>query len=96
MNDETMDLILSVFEASMEAQLRTVRRLRHGEAGPAEPRLRKGPSQVDMAFDILKKARAPLHVSAILDRNKFTPEQVRQDAGREYKTTRIFYGGKRR
>src|SRR6202011_4363252 len=28
--------------------------------------------------------------------HKFTPEQVRQDAGREYKTTRIFYGGKRR
>jgi hypothetical protein len=25
-------------------------------------------SQVDMAFDILKKARSPLHVSQILDR----------------------------
>ena len=68
MNDETRDLILSVFEASLEAQLRAVRRLRQGEAGPAEPRLRKGLSQVDMVFDILKKARAPLHVSAILDR----------------------------
>jgi DDE superfamily endonuclease len=27
---------------------------------------------------------------------KFTPEQVRQDESRIYKTTRIFYGGKRR
>jgi hypothetical protein len=27
---------------------------------------------------------------------KFTPEQVRQDASREWKTTKIFYGGKRR
>ena len=27
---------------------------------------------------------------------KFTPEQVRQDDGRAWKTTRIFYGGKRR
>ena len=68
MNDETRDLILSVFEASLEAQLRAVRRLRQGEAGPAEPRLRKGLSQVDMAFDILKKARAPLHISEILAR----------------------------
>ena len=68
MNSETRDLILSVFEASLEAQLRAVRRLRQGETAPAEPRLRKGLSQVDMAFDILKKARTPLHVSDILDR----------------------------
>ena len=27
---------------------------------------------------------------------KFTPEQVRQDRSREWKTTKIFYGGKRR
>lgn len=70
MNDETKDLILSVFEASLEAQLRAVRRLRHGQSPAAEPRPRKGLSQIDMAFDILKKARAPLHVSAILDRIK--------------------------
>jgi hypothetical protein len=67
MNDETKDLILSVFEASLEAQLRAVRRLRQGEpaveAGP-----RKSLSQVDMAFDILKKASSPLHISEILDR----------------------------
>jgi hypothetical protein len=68
MNDETKDLILSVFEASLEAQLRAVRRLRHGEDSPAEPRRREGLSKVDMAFDILKKARSPLHVSEILDR----------------------------
>ena len=68
MNDETKDLILSVFEASLEAQLRAVRRLRQGEPATAEVRRRKGRSQVDMAFDILKKARSPLHVSQILDR----------------------------
>jgi hypothetical protein len=68
MNDETKDLILSVFEASLEAQLRAVRRLRQGEPSPSEPTPRKGLSQVDMAFDILKKARSPLHVSDILDR----------------------------
>lgn len=68
MNDETKDLILSVFETSLEAQLRAVRRLRQGDPAPAEPRRRKSLSQVDMAFDILKKARSPLHVSQILER----------------------------
>jgi len=68
MNDETKDLILGVFEASLEAQLRAVRRLRHGEPSAAGPRRRNRLSQVDMALDILKKARSPLHVSAILER----------------------------
>jgi len=68
MNDETRDLILSVFEASLDAQLRAVRRLRQGAVPHPEARRQKGPSQVDMAFDILKKARGPLHVSEILDR----------------------------
>jgi HB1, ASXL, restriction endonuclease HTH domain len=68
MNDETKDLILSVFEASLDAQLRAVRRLRQGEQAPTEAPRRKGLSQVDMAFDILKKARAPLHISHILER----------------------------
>jgi hypothetical protein len=68
MNDETKNFILGVFEASLEAQLRAVRRLRQGESSAVEPRRRKGLSQVDMAFDILKKARSPLHVSVILER----------------------------
>ncbi|HUE02046.1 MAG TPA: hypothetical protein VMR62_20925, partial [Bryobacteraceae bacterium] len=54
--------------ASLDAQLRAVRRLRQGAPATAAPRRRKGLSQVDMAFDILKKARSPLHVSQILDR----------------------------
>jgi HB1, ASXL, restriction endonuclease HTH domain len=68
MNDQTKDLILSVFETSLDAQLRAVRRLRHGQQASPQPRPRKGLSQVDMAFDILKKARSPLHVSVILQR----------------------------
>jgi hypothetical protein len=68
MNDEIKDLILSTFEASLEAQLRAVRRLRQDDGSPAAPRLNKGRSQVDMAFDILMQARVPLHVSVILDR----------------------------
>jgi len=68
MNDELKDLFLGTFEASLEAQLRAVRRLRQGEAEPKRTRLKKGLSQVDMAYDVLKKARAPLHASQLLAR----------------------------
>ena len=68
MNNDSRDLILGVFEASLEAQLRAVRRLRAGAEPSSSPRSRKGMSQVDMAFDILKKARSPLHVSDIIER----------------------------
>jgi len=68
MNDDPKDLILSVFEASLEAQLRAVRRLRHPLQSPVESPRRRGLSQVDMAFDILDKARTPLHISLILER----------------------------
>ena len=68
MNDDIKDTVLSVFEASLEAQLRAVRRLRQGQTEEAKPRTKKGRSQVDMAFDILKRVRTPLHVSEIIDR----------------------------
>jgi hypothetical protein len=68
MNDDIRDTILSAFEASMEAQLRAIRLLRQGQTEQAQPRPNKGRSQVDMAYDILKKARTPLHVSEIIDR----------------------------
>jgi DNA-directed RNA polymerase delta subunit len=63
-----MSGIPSLFEASLDAQLRAVRRLRAGSQAPAPTRRRAGLSQVDMAYDILKKARAPLHVAEILAR----------------------------
>ena len=68
MNDELKDSILSIFEASLDAQLRAVRRLRQGDTSAARPTRSKGLSQVDMAYDVLKKARSPLHVSELLDR----------------------------
>jgi hypothetical protein len=68
MNDDIKDVILSTFEASLKAQLRAVRRLRQGPAEANRSRHDKGRSQVDMAYDILKRARCPLHVSEILYR----------------------------
>ena len=67
-DDHLKDLILSTVEASLDAQLRAVRRLRHGDPTAASPRPHKGLSQVDMAHDVLKKAREPLHISEILTR----------------------------
>jgi hypothetical protein len=68
MPEDFKDSILSIFEASLDAQLRAVRRLRQGPPkGPPASR-RPGLSQVDMAYDILKKARTPLHVSELLAR----------------------------
>jgi hypothetical protein len=68
MNDDLKDSILTIFEASLDAQLRAVRRLRQGDPSPARPTRSKSLSQVDMAFDVLRKARSPLHVSELLDR----------------------------
>ena len=68
MPDDLKDVVLGAFESSLEAQLRAVRRLRHGPPGEATPHRPKGRSQVDMAYDVLTKARGPLHVSAILSR----------------------------
>jgi hypothetical protein len=72
MPDDLKDSILSIFEASLDAQLRAVRRLRQGTPDPAAVRPRRGLSQVDMAFDILKRAHAPLHVSELLARIQAT------------------------
>ncbi len=68
MPEDLQDSILSIFEASLDAQLRAVRRLRKGAPEAAPARRRTSLSQVDMAYDILKKARAPLHISELLAR----------------------------
>lgn len=68
MNDDLKDSFLSIFEASLDAQLRAVRRLRKGDPTAPRPTRSKGLSQVDMAYDVLKKARSPLHVSELLNR----------------------------
>jgi hypothetical protein len=68
MNDDLKESVLSIFEASLDAQLRAVRRLRQGDPTAPRPSRRKGLSQVDMAYDVLKKARSPLHVAQLLDR----------------------------
>jgi hypothetical protein len=71
---DVREILLTVFENSLRAQLAAVRKLRGSAAPGDEPqaagvaRRRKGRSQVDMAHDILAAARSPLHISTLLER----------------------------
>jgi hypothetical protein len=67
-DEDLKDVILGAVEASLDAQLRAVRRLRRGEPPPGAARRLKGRSQVDMAHDILTSARGALHIAEILRR----------------------------
>ena len=70
-------IILDIIETSLAAQLRAVRRLKSGEGTGKSRRRKKGMSQVDMAYDILRRTKAPLHVSEIIARI----EQLHQSRG---------------
>lgn len=72
MDHEIKNLILDTIEASLDAQLRAVRRLRKGSPPTAESTPSSRLSQVDMAYDILRKSRSPLHVSELLRRIQAT------------------------
>jgi len=68
MSEDLRDVVLSAIEESLDAQLRAVRRLRKGEQLEGERKRRSRLSQVDMAYDVLAKARAPLHVHDLIER----------------------------
>lgn len=68
MSNDLRDTVLSAFEASLDAQLRAVRRLRKGQVVETKTKRSARLSQVGMAYDILRKAHAPLHVSELLNR----------------------------
>lgn len=72
MADDIGDVLLAALEASLDAQLRAVRRLRHGEPARKRSRPQQGQSQVNMAYDVLRKAGVPLHISEILARIRST------------------------
>ena len=72
MADDLRDTLLSTIEVSLDAQLRAVRRLRKGEKVDNKLPRKSRLSQVDMAYDVLKKSRTPLHVSELLGRIQAT------------------------
>ena len=71
MEEETKEavkeVILSTFEASLESQLRAVRKLRSEGIHPSK-RVKRVRSQPSMAYDILIESDIPLHVTEIISR----------------------------
>ena len=59
------DEILSAFELSLETQLRAIRRLRGRQSGRERPGP-KGLSNIDMSVEVLRRAKAPLHVDDLI------------------------------
>ena len=66
MDKKDAEDLLGIFEAIISAQLRAVRQLQAGEPAKKAPR-KERTSHMDMAIDVLKNARAPLHVSVLLE-----------------------------
>ena len=67
MDDQTVkDVILDTIEASLDAQLKAVKKLRGGTE--KQKTKQRGLSQVDMVYDILRRARRGLHISEIIER----------------------------
>jgi hypothetical protein len=72
--DPIRETILETVEACLDAQLRAVRKLRNTSSTDSSPdaplagaKSKKGRSQLDMTFDILKES-GPLHISELLER----------------------------
>lgn len=68
MSDSVRDTVLEAIEASLEAQLRAIRRLRKEGALAPEPKRKRGTSHMDMVEDVLRDAGEPLHIREILTR----------------------------
>jgi len=68
-SEEIRDNVLEAFEASLSAQLRAIRKLRRKDDLETSNDI-KSMSQIDMAYDILKKSRRPLHVTELISRIK--------------------------
>lgn len=64
--EEIRDIILDAMEESLDAQLRAVRRMRKPDL--EKETKEKSMSQIDMVYDILKRALEPLHITEIIDR----------------------------
>lgn len=66
-DDPVQRAVLNAFEVALDAQLRAIRRLKSPEA-EHKAQGKRSMSQVDMAYNILRAAGKPLHITDILDR----------------------------
>jgi hypothetical protein len=68
MADDLREIVLDTIEASLEAQLSAVRRLRKNPAPLKGVRkARSSRSQLDIVLDLLKEANRPLHITEIVE-----------------------------
>jgi len=61
---------VSFYESLLTAQLRVVRQLRNPKGKKVSAKTKHGMSNMDMAIDILQRAKQPLHISEIITRIK--------------------------
>jgi HrpA-like RNA helicase len=66
MEDKIPENLLNLYESLLSAQLRAVRQLKNRKATKGKSKKEEGMSNMDMAMDILRQARKPLHISEIL------------------------------
>jgi hypothetical protein len=69
-NDKIPEYLLDMQESLLLAQLRAVRQLRPPKKGGRKAKPSQGMSNMDMAIDILRRARRPMHVSEIISQVK--------------------------
>ena len=68
MNNDLHQFILTTIEASLEAQLKAIRKLKgKPPASPSSSR-KKRRSNLGMVEDVLREAAHPLHINVILER----------------------------
>ena len=66
MENKIPESLLNLYESLLSSQLRVVKQLKNPKPMKAKRESDKGMSNMDMATDILRQARQPLHISEIL------------------------------
>jgi hypothetical protein len=66
MENKIPESLLSLYESLLSAQLRVVKQLKNPKPAKTKRAGEKGMSNMDMAIDILRQTRKPLHISEIL------------------------------
>ena len=66
MESKIPEWFLSFYESMFLAQLRTVRQLKSPKPKKSKRTEDKGMSNMDMAIDILRRSKRPLHISEII------------------------------
>ena len=66
MDNRLPESFLSFYESLLSAQLRVIRQLRSPKRKSRRRKQGGGMSNIDMALDILRRSRRPLHISEII------------------------------